>query len=74
MNDPLSSSRQELARAEKHFVDLQKEILGIPSQDAGNRISDTTRSRMRLHINSVRADSGVRDLNPNLLGLAEATR
>jgi hypothetical protein len=40
MSDPLSSSRQKFARADKHFVDLQKEISEFSQQNPYEQVTE----------------------------------
>lgn len=54
MNDPLSSSRQKLARAEKHFVDLQKEISDFSQQNPYEQVAEPHPDKLGFTIEKVR--------------------
>jgi hypothetical protein len=54
MSDPLSSSRQKLARAEKHFVDLQKEISEFSQQNPYEQVTEAHLDKPGFTIEKVR--------------------
>lgn len=54
MNDPLSSSRQKLARAEKHFADLQREILEFSQQNPYEQVAEPHSDKQGFTVEKVR--------------------
>jgi hypothetical protein len=54
MNDPLSSSRQKLARAEKHFVDLKMEISEFSQQNPYEQVAEPHPDKPGFTIEKVR--------------------
>jgi hypothetical protein len=54
MSDPLSSSRQKLVRAEKHFVDLQNEISEFTQQSPYEQVTEPHPDKPGFTIEKVR--------------------